>query len=117
MFTDFLVSVYLITTCCFLGLVSCKEESGSTASENFDASLDGIAVRPLPEMDLELAQRIDRENRAISSIEDVTTEEIMLDAESMDTTAPTEETTETGENIFGTGEDIFSTTSSEPNSI
>ncbi|MBN1764544.1 MAG: hypothetical protein JW860_04740 [Sedimentisphaerales bacterium] len=111
----FLVSLYFIIGCCLAGLVSCKKESGSTISENFDASLDGIAVRPLPEMDLQLAERIEKEDRAITSLDDVTTEDSVPDEGITESEAPSKGTDEDFD-IFGTEEDVSGMGSDEPNS-
>ena len=50
---------------------SCKKEVPEHEIETYDSSIDGIAVRPLPKMDIELANRIKREG-PLSPIADAT---------------------------------------------
>ena len=51
--------------------VSCKKEVPEQEIETYDSSIDGIAVRPLPKMDIELANRIKQEG-PVSPIADAT---------------------------------------------
>ena len=58
---------------------SCKKESAQGKPETFDESLDGVAVRPLPVMDIKLAERIKRDG-PVSPVADVTDESVLASA-------------------------------------
>ena len=55
---------------------SCKKQSVQDKPETFDASIDGVGIRSLPEMDIELAERIVRDG-PVSPVDDVTDESIL----------------------------------------
>ena len=69
----------LVVVFALLVVGSCKKESAQGKLETFDESLDGVAVRPLPVMDIELAERIKRDG-PVSPVADVTDESVLAPA-------------------------------------
>lgn len=70
---------------------SCKEESDPAAVE-FDQQIDGIAVMPLPSIDAELAERINREGPIGPTADIITEADLLAEAYA----APTEFVEPTG---------------------
>jgi hypothetical protein len=58
------VTMFLIMGVSLLAVSSCKDRRVAKTSEPFDPSIDGIAVRPLPPMDIELARLITQKGLA-----------------------------------------------------
>ena len=76
------ITVYVLLVVCaslLLTLSSCREEDSPTQPRVFDPEVDGLAVRPSQEIDLELANRILRGE----------TEPPAMDEESVPKVAPT----------------------------
>jgi len=65
---------------------SCKKESAQDKPATFDESLDGVAVRPLPVMDIKLAERIKRDG-PVSPVADVTDESVLASAATAESAA------------------------------
>jgi hypothetical protein len=75
------VAMFLIMGFLLLAASSCKDRRAAKTSEPFDPSIDGIAVRPLPLMDIELAKLITQKGLAATIAERTLT---------VDLTAPSE---------------------------
>ena len=61
--------MFLIMGVSLLAVSSCKDRRVAKTSEPFDPSIDGIAVRPLPPMDIELARLITQKGLAAAVAE------------------------------------------------
>ena len=75
-----LFAVCLVAGFVLFGVVSCKDQSSQESDEVFDASVDGVAVRSMPRIDGELAERIVREGKAFSPTADASTVEMEVEA-------------------------------------
>jgi hypothetical protein len=60
---------------------ACKKETETNKPAVFDSSIDGIAVRPLPEISIELAERIVKDG-PVSPLADATDESVLKAAAS-----------------------------------
>jgi hypothetical protein len=84
-----MVKTAVCMTALVLGLMlligSCKNES-DTAGGEFDQQIDGIAVMPMPSIDPELAERINREGPIGPTADIITEADILAEAYA----APTE---------------------------
>lgn len=113
----------LIFIIALLSVGSCKKRSGESKKEPFDASIDGVAVRPLPQMDIELANRVIAEG-PVSPTADVTDAEAVAAATRSDTSSSsaTDELSSPGADSGGTSdydydEDYESSDLTEPNGL
>jgi len=50
------IAMFLVVSVLLLTAGSCKDRRTAKTSEPFDPAIDGIAVRPLPSVDIELAR-------------------------------------------------------------
>lgn len=99
-----------LTQICLLGLViatavlvgSCKQEDRAEELRRFNPEIDGVAVRQMPEMDLETAREITNRG-TYDPFAGGTSEEIAAAAENtapVETTEPVENTEDTTEREF-----------------
>ena len=63
------IAAFLSIGFLLLSASSCKDRRAAKTSEPFDPSIDGIAVRSLPSMDIELAKRIKQKGSAVKATE------------------------------------------------
>ena len=103
------LSIFLVILT-FFAVGSCKKDTPEQGPETYDSSVDGIAVRPLPEIDIELAQRIAREG-AVSPLEDATDESVLALATAQPAAAETEARTPTGTTKYA--DDYYDDTSAD----
>ena len=121
--------IYFLVLSVFLsGLffcVSCKKGTAEKKPEPFDSSVDGVAVRPLPQMDAELADRVVKEG-AVSATADTTDPSDAAGAESLSvrdksTSEVSGESTEAPAELEAeptdSGYDDYSDYEEEPNSL
>ena len=90
---------------------SCKKETEIDEPAVFDSSIDGIAVRSLPEIDIKLAKRIVKDG-PVSPLADATDESVLKTA----TSAPRLPTILPSDNLTKPAPAEMPT-SSDPNSI
>ena len=72
--------VGLVVGLVLFGVVSCNEQPSQDADEPFDSSVDGVAVRAMPQIDVELAKRIIKDGKDFSLTADATTEETEVES-------------------------------------
>jgi|GEM_PF-6258155 len=68
---------------------SCKKQSADKPAPPFDPEIDGIAVRPLPKMDMEQAQRIKKEGPISTTADSTINMEAPIPSKAPPTVAPT----------------------------
>lgn len=83
--------VCLVGTFIVFSAASCKKQNVKDLPQKFNSKIDGVAVSPLPRIDIELADRIIKDGE-FKPLADVTDAEALASA----TTAPTTSTSTPG---------------------